>query len=69
MLLLAAADLRGVRAGPADRGRRVVAAQLADLAAAALEAALAVARAEVGPGDAGDYRLAVIGMGKAAAAS
>nr|WP_189179821.1 bifunctional [glutamine synthetase] adenylyltransferase/[glutamine synthetase]-adenylyl-L-tyrosine phosphorylase [Microbispora rosea] len=41
------------------------AAALADLAAAALEAALAIARAEVA--DAGDVRLAVIGMGKCGA--
>ena len=40
-----------------------VAAALADLASAALEAALAVARAEVGE-DADGVRLAVIGMGK-----
>jgi [glutamine synthetase] adenylyltransferase / [glutamine synthetase]-adenylyl-L-tyrosine phosphorylase len=39
------------------------AAALADLAAAALEAALVIARAEVGPG-ADTCRLAVIGMGK-----
>lgn len=39
------------------------AAALADLAAAALEAALVIARAEVGAG-ADDCRLAVIGMGK-----
>ncbi|GAB3154716.1 bifunctional [glutamine synthetase] adenylyltransferase/[glutamine synthetase]-adenylyl-L-tyrosine phosphorylase [Microbispora hainanensis] len=42
-----------------------VAAALADLASAALEAALAIARAEVA--DAGDVRLAVIGMGKCGA--
>ncbi|GLW21214.1 glutamate-ammonia-ligase adenylyltransferase [Microbispora amethystogenes] len=41
------------------------AAALADLAAAALDAALAIARAEVA--DAGDVRLAVIGMGKCGA--
>lgn len=41
------------------------AAALADLASAALEAALAIARAEVA--DAGDVRLAVIGMGKCGA--
>jgi len=40
-----------------------VAAELADLAAAALDAGLAVARAELGP-DATPCRLAVIGMGK-----
>jgi glutamine synthetase adenylyltransferase len=40
-----------------------VAAELADLAAAALEAGLAIARTEVGE-DAGTCRLAVIGMGK-----
>lgn len=57
LLVLAARDLAG--------GLAVddVAAELADLAAAALEAALAVARAEVGA-DAGLVRLAVIGMGK-----
>lgn len=42
---------------------RVVAAELAALAAAALEAGLAVARADVASG-AGSTRLAVIGMGK-----
>jgi [glutamine synthetase] adenylyltransferase / [glutamine synthetase]-adenylyl-L-tyrosine phosphorylase len=40
-----------------------VAAELADLAAAALESALAIARAQVGPA-AHSCRLAVIGMGK-----
>jgi [glutamine synthetase] adenylyltransferase / [glutamine synthetase]-adenylyl-L-tyrosine phosphorylase len=40
-----------------------VAAELADLAAAALESALAIARAQVGPA-ARSCRLAVIGMGK-----
>ena len=40
-----------------------VAAELADLAAAALEAALAIARAEVGD-EADGVRIAVIGMGK-----
>ena len=39
------------------------AGELADLAAAALEAALAIARAEVGP-DADRVRFAIIGMGK-----
>ncbi|XRQ03327.1 bifunctional [glutamine synthetase] adenylyltransferase/[glutamine synthetase]-adenylyl-L-tyrosine phosphorylase [Actinomadura welshii] len=57
LLSLAGRDLVGV-AGVAE-----VAAELADLAAAALEAGLAVARAEV-PGH-GTCRLAVIGMGKA----
>ncbi|WP_119729627.1 bifunctional [glutamine synthetase] adenylyltransferase/[glutamine synthetase]-adenylyl-L-tyrosine phosphorylase [Thermomonospora amylolytica] len=56
LLHLAGRDLTGV----ADIGE--VAAELADLAAAALEAGLAVARAEVP--DAGLCRLAVIGMGK-----
>ena len=54
---LAARDLCG-RADVAD-----VAAELADLAAATLEAGLAVARAEVGPASAG-CRLAVVAMGK-----
>ncbi|MFB4315607.1 bifunctional [glutamine synthetase] adenylyltransferase/[glutamine synthetase]-adenylyl-L-tyrosine phosphorylase [Actinomadura sp. 21ATH] len=56
LLALAGRDLAGV----ADVAE--VAAELADLAAAALEAGLAVARAEV-PGHA-SCRLAVIGMGK-----
>ncbi|MFC5753403.1 bifunctional [glutamine synthetase] adenylyltransferase/[glutamine synthetase]-adenylyl-L-tyrosine phosphorylase [Actinomadura rugatobispora] len=56
LLALAGRDLTGV-AGVGE-----VAAELADLAAAALEAGLAVARAEV-PGH-GACRLAVIGMGK-----
>ncbi|MFG2086330.1 bifunctional [glutamine synthetase] adenylyltransferase/[glutamine synthetase]-adenylyl-L-tyrosine phosphorylase [Spirillospora sp. NPDC048824] len=56
LLALAGRDLIGV-ADVAD-----VAAELADLAAAALEAGLAVGRAEV-PGH-GTCRLAVIGMGK-----
>ena len=65
VLLLAAADLQAVCEPelpilPVE----VVSAQLADLAAAGLEGALAVARAEVGPERAGDHRLAVIGMGK-----
>jgi len=54
VLHLAGRDLTGVTAFDD------VAAELAELAAAAVEAALAVARAEV----AGDCRLAVIGMGK-----
>jgi glutamate-ammonia-ligase adenylyltransferase len=41
-----------------------IAADLADLAGATLEAALAVARAEVGPADAAHCRLAVVAMGK-----
>ncbi|HTE73218.1 MAG TPA: bifunctional [glutamine synthetase] adenylyltransferase/[glutamine synthetase]-adenylyl-L-tyrosine phosphorylase [Actinomycetes bacterium] len=41
-----------------------VAAELADLAGATLEAALAIARAQVGPADAGHCRLAVVAMGK-----
>ncbi len=49
----------------------MVGAELADLAAAALEAALAVARAEVAahfrPGDVAAVKLAVIGMGKCGA--
>ncbi|WP_243712946.1 bifunctional [glutamine synthetase] adenylyltransferase/[glutamine synthetase]-adenylyl-L-tyrosine phosphorylase [Actinomadura sp. 6K520] len=57
LLALAGRDLIGVADVPE------VAAELADLAAAALEAGLAVARAEV-PGH-GACRLAVIGMGKA----
>lgn len=40
-----------------------IAAELADLAGAALEAALAVARQRIAPADAG-FRLAVIGLGK-----
>lgn len=64
-LLLAATDLQAVCEPelpilPVD----VVCTQLADLAAAGLEASLAVARAEVGPERAGDHRLGVIGMGK-----
>lgn len=54
VLHLAGRDLTGVTAFDD------VSAELADLAAAAVEAALAVARAEVP----GDCRLAVIGMGK-----
>jgi glutamate-ammonia-ligase adenylyltransferase len=65
VLLLAAADLQSVCEPelpfwPVD----VISAQLADVAAAGLEAALAVARAEVGPERTADHRLAVIGMGK-----
>ncbi|WP_243708378.1 bifunctional [glutamine synthetase] adenylyltransferase/[glutamine synthetase]-adenylyl-L-tyrosine phosphorylase [Actinomadura sp. GC306] len=56
LLALAGRDLIGVADVPE------VAAELADLAAAALEAGLAVARAEVPGHDA--CRLAVIGMGK-----
>ncbi|MEO3888998.1 bifunctional [glutamine synthetase] adenylyltransferase/[glutamine synthetase]-adenylyl-L-tyrosine phosphorylase [Nonomuraea sp. B5E05] len=55
---LAARDLTG-QVTPAE-----VMAELSDLAGAALEAALAIARAEV---DAADVRLAVIGMGKCGA--
>jgi glutamate-ammonia-ligase adenylyltransferase len=57
LLRLAARDLTG--AASLDQ----VAAELADLAAAALEAALAIARAELPPG-AAKARLAVIAMGK-----
>ena len=57
LLHLAARDLTGV--ATVDE----VAAELADLATAALEAALATARAEL-PEDAQPCRLAVIGMGK-----
>ncbi len=57
LLLLAARDL----ADSLDTG--VVAGELADLAAAALEAGLAVARAQH-PADAASARLAVIGLGK-----
>ncbi|NMO90487.1 bifunctional [glutamine synthetase] adenylyltransferase/[glutamine synthetase]-adenylyl-L-tyrosine phosphorylase [Actinomycetospora sp. TBRC 11914] len=65
VLLLAAADLQSVCEPelpfwPVD----VISGQLADVAAAGLEAALAVARAEVGAERAGEARLAVIGMGK-----
>ena len=56
LLALAGRDLAGVS------GVGEVAAELADLAAAALEAGLAIARAEVP--DHGLCRLAVIGMGK-----
>ncbi|MEQ6903694.1 bifunctional [glutamine synthetase] adenylyltransferase/[glutamine synthetase]-adenylyl-L-tyrosine phosphorylase [Nocardioides sp. YIM 152588] len=41
-----------------------VAAELADLAAGTLEAALAIARARVGPEDSATVRLAVVAMGK-----
>jgi glutamate-ammonia-ligase adenylyltransferase len=57
LLQLAARDLTGV--SPVDE----VAAELADLAAAALEAALAIARGQLPAGSA-PCRLAVIGMGK-----
>jgi len=56
---VAARDLTGQATLPE------VTAELSDLAAAALEAALAIARAEVD--DAGEVRLAVIGMGKCGA--
>ncbi|MGI5490864.1 bifunctional [glutamine synthetase] adenylyltransferase/[glutamine synthetase]-adenylyl-L-tyrosine phosphorylase [Microtetraspora malaysiensis] len=59
LLHLAARDLMGESAF-AD-----TTAELSDLAAAALDAALEIARAEVP--DAGDVRLAVIGMGKCGA--
>lgn len=58
LLGLAARDLTG------QATLSEVTAELSDLAGAALEAALAIARAEV---DAEDVRLAVIGMGKAGA--
>jgi [glutamine synthetase] adenylyltransferase / [glutamine synthetase]-adenylyl-L-tyrosine phosphorylase len=65
VLLLAAADLQAVCEPELPMVPvEVVSAQLADVAAAGLEAALAVARAQVGPERAGDHRLAVIGMGK-----
>ncbi|WP_308211614.1 bifunctional [glutamine synthetase] adenylyltransferase/[glutamine synthetase]-adenylyl-L-tyrosine phosphorylase [Actinoallomurus soli] len=57
LLHLAGRDLTGVT------DVEDVAAELADLAAAALEAGLAIARAELGE-QAGTCRLAVIGMGK-----
>src|SRR5262245_13778618 len=60
LLALAARDLTGE--APLDE----VAAELADLAAAALEAALAIARANLPPG-AAPCRLAVIAMGKCGA--
>ncbi len=60
LLALAARDLTGE--APLDQ----VAAELADLAAAVLEAALAIARAEL-PADAAPCRLAVIAMGKCGA--
>ncbi|MDP4506157.1 bifunctional [glutamine synthetase] adenylyltransferase/[glutamine synthetase]-adenylyl-L-tyrosine phosphorylase [Nonomuraea turcica] len=55
---LAARDLTG------QASLQEVMAELSDLAGAALEAALAIARAEV---DASDVRLAVVGMGKCGA--
>ncbi|MDX3108135.1 bifunctional [glutamine synthetase] adenylyltransferase/[glutamine synthetase]-adenylyl-L-tyrosine phosphorylase [Nonomuraea angiospora] len=58
LLHLAARDLTG------EATLAEVMAELSDLAGAALEAALAIARAEV---DDGDVRLAVIGMGKCGA--
>jgi [glutamine synthetase] adenylyltransferase / [glutamine synthetase]-adenylyl-L-tyrosine phosphorylase len=57
LLHLAARDLTGAE------GLAEVAAELADLAAAALEAALAIARSQLPPGSA-SCRLAVIAMGK-----
>lgn len=57
LLRLAARDLAG------EAAFDDLAAELADLAAAALEAALAIGRAEL-PGDHEPCRLAVIGMGK-----
>ena len=57
LLHLAARDLTGAE------GSGQVAAELADLAAAALEAALAIARSQLPPGSA-PCRLAVIAMGK-----
>jgi glutamate-ammonia-ligase adenylyltransferase len=57
LMLLAARDL----ADSLDVG--IVAGELADLAAAALDAGLAIARAET-PGIAAGVRLAIIGMGK-----
>ena len=72
----ALAEIAAVDLAAADPTQEIapVSAALADAAAAALEAALAVARADVG-GDAGDRpreqvaatRLAIIGMGKAGA--
>src|SRR5690606_9938817 len=59
LLRIAASDLA---AGDPGQVMPAVGAALADLAGAALEAALAIARAEVG--GAGAARLAVIGMGK-----
>ena len=60
LLALAARDLTG------EASFDQVAAELADLAAAALEAALAIARANLPPGSA-PCRLAVIAMGKCGA--
>ena len=60
LLALAARDLTG------EASLDQVAAELADLAAAALEAALAIARAELPPGSP-PCRLAVIAMGKCGA--
>ena len=58
LLTIAARDLSGAAVGRARSP-----AELADLAAATLEAALAIARAEL-PADAAPCRLAVIAMGK-----
>ena len=62
---LPAAAAAAGRPRPRRRGSRSTTSprELADLAAAALEAALAIARAEL-PDDAAPCRLAVIGMGK-----
>ncbi len=57
LLAIAARDLSG------ELDIELAAAELSDLAAAALEAALAIARAQL-PADAVPCRLAVIGMGK-----
>ncbi len=57
LLRLSARDLTG------HAGLEAVSAELADLAAATLEAALAIARATL-PADAAPCRLSVIGMGK-----
>jgi len=64
LVALAARDLVGGEDGPARL--EDVAASLADLADAALEAALAIARSEVGPA-AERTKLAIIGMGKCGA--
>lgn len=64
LVALAARDLVGGDDGPARL--EDVAASLADLADAALEAALAIARSEVGPA-AEETQLAIIGMGKCGA--
>jgi glutamate-ammonia-ligase adenylyltransferase len=65
LLVLAAADLAAVSEPSLPvLPLEVVAAQLADLATAALHAALAIALADLGGDGSGESRLAVIAMGK-----